>query len=323
MKVFQDAKVAVLLATYNGARFVESQIRSLKENTTQFTLHWLDDHSTDNTREIVRAVSLSTGIALREWHQPQHQGVPAAFFRLLEGTEADIYFFCDQDDIWQPGKLDAAVANLLPDTASPVLCFSEVLMFKGDEPSVLYRLSDVLGTTLEVALLESRCFMSGFVAGNTQGFTRPLREIFVTHKEIARSHAIMHDTWMYLIAVASGAVRILPNGPTSLHRMHGSNATGTFGSWRGRGAGHLVSTWRQHQLIRRGIAREAEGFVLASATLPPGPRLERLVSIAKLVAKVNRRQSPAALVRLVRRGAMWPSRRRAFGFAMACLCSDA
>jgi len=78
-------KVAVLLATFNGAPFVDEQIRSLAANNTSFTLHWLDDHSTDNTREIVRAASSNSGIELNELHQAQRLGLPGTFYRLLGG----------------------------------------------------------------------------------------------------------------------------------------------------------------------------------------------------------------------------------------------
>jgi uncharacterized protein YprB with RNaseH-like and TPR domain len=37
-----QVRVAVLLSTYNGARFIEPQIKSLKENVTPFTLHWIN-----------------------------------------------------------------------------------------------------------------------------------------------------------------------------------------------------------------------------------------------------------------------------------------
>ena len=60
-------KVAVLLATFNGGPFVDEQIRSLAANNTPFTLHWLDDHSTDNTREIVRAASSYDHVAMRSY----------------------------------------------------------------------------------------------------------------------------------------------------------------------------------------------------------------------------------------------------------------
>jgi glycosyltransferase involved in cell wall biosynthesis len=314
METQQHARVAILLPTYNGARFVEAQIKSLTENNTPFTLHWLDDHSADDTRAVVRASALSAGIALREWHQSQHVGHPATFFQLIECVEADIYLFCDQDDIWQPGKIDATVANLLPDLATPVLCFSESFVFKEGEPDTLHRVFDLMGTRLDVAVQEPRLLMFNPCQGNTVGFTRPLREIFLRHKDIARTFAPTHDWWMYLIAVASGTSRLLSNVPTTLWRLHGNNISAAlFGR----------SRWRLQQEIRRWASRQAEGFCLAAETLTPGPKLERLLALARLVATLDRRQSPAALVRLARRGAMPPSGSLAVWLATACLCSDA
>jgi hypothetical protein len=323
VNLHQHAKVAVLLATHNGGRFVEQQIESLKQNTSAFTLHWLDDHSTDNTREIVRTTALNSCIEMEEWHRPEHQGVPGAYFQLLECVDADIYLFCDQDDIWQPGKIDEAVANLLPDMKLPTLCFSDPLLFKDSEPNIYHRLSEVSGEKTEVALQESRLFTATVAVGHTQGFTRPLREIFVKHKDIARTHAHMHDAWMYIIAVASGTARILSNAPTTLYRRHGNNVGNALSTWRGTGSGRLALTWRQHQSLRQILSRRAKGFILAAPTLPPGPKLQRLLSIARLVSTLERRQSPVALVRLLHRDIMPPSRRFAIGLAAACLCSDA
>lgn len=316
----QHPKVAVLLATHNGARFVEPQIASLKDNAAAFTLHWLDDHSTDNTREVARAAAASAGIDLKEWHQPQHERLPGAFFRLMECVDADIYMFCDQDDIWQPGKIDAVVANLRPDVGSPVLCFSDCLMFDNDAPGVFQRVSDVLDINTPAALEESRTFMSPPAAGHTIGFTRPLREIFLKHKDVARAYAFNHDWWMYVVAQASGTPRMLVDVPTTLYRQHGNNATGVFFK---RGIRYLASTWRIQRVLRQHLSRQAEGFVLAAPLLPPGPKRDRLVALAKLVATVDRRLSPAALVRLARRGVMWPNARRAAWFAASCLYSDA
>jgi glycosyltransferase involved in cell wall biosynthesis len=315
VKTQQHTNVAVLLATYNGHRFIEPQIKSLKDNTTPFTLHWLDDHSTDNTREAVHASALGSGIELREWHQPQHEGLPGTFFRLLEFVDADIYLFCDQDDIWQSGKIDATVKNLLPDIASPALCFSDCLMFDDDKPGILRRLSDVSDMKSAASLQESRSFMTLPATGHTIGFTRPLRELFLKHKDIARAYACMHDWWMYLLAVSSGTSRMLSNVPTTLYRQHESNVSAIY--WNRRGLRHVA------QEFRRSISRQAEGFALAAATLTPGPKLERLLALARFVATLDRRQSPAALIRLVRRGAMPPSKGFAMWLAAACLCSDA
>jgi glycosyltransferase involved in cell wall biosynthesis len=319
----QQLEVAVLLPTYNGERYVEEQLRSLKRNDTKFTLHWLDDHSTDNTREIVRSVAHDAGIELREWHQSRHLGVPGVFFQILECVEADIYLFCDQDDIWQTGKIDATVANLLPDLDSPVMVFTDPLVFNDDRPDRHFRMLDMMHVTLEEALQESRIFMPVVTWGHTQGFTRSLRELYIRHKDIAREHAAMHDVWMYGIAVASGTARLLPGAPTALYRWHGNNWCRAYFDWGSRDTLRLTATWSQYQLVRRLVSRNAEGFVLASATLPRSVKLDRLLTIAKLVAVIHKRQSPSALIMLLRRRALWPYRRLAFGTAAACLCSNA
>jgi glycosyltransferase involved in cell wall biosynthesis len=320
----QNVQVAVLLATCNGARFVEQQLESLMQNTLAFTLHWLDDHSTDNTRQLVRARARGLGLKLREWHQPGRQFLPGAFFQLLECVTADIYLFCDQDDIWQPGKIDAAVASLLPDVASPVLCFSDSLMFYDDDPTVVRPVSEVFHSRPPRALQESRVFMTAIAPGHTQGFTRPLRELYLRHKAIARAYARNHDAWMYLIASAAGSVRMLSDVPTVLYRQHEGNVTA--GLLRRNGKQRLdrsTLTWKQQQVLRCRVARHAKGFILASSTLEPSSKLERLVALAGRVATLDRKQSVASLFGLARRGAMWPNRRWAVGFAAACFWSDA
>ena len=318
-----DAKrsvtVAVLLSTYNAGPYIDPQIRSLKHNATPFTLHWIDDHSTDGTREAVSALAKSAGIQLKEWHHSQHLGVPNAFFQLLECVEADIYLFCDQDDIWQPGKIDATVKALLPDINSPVLCFSEPLAFNDGEPEILRNLSD-LWPSLANLLQESRMFMPICIPGHTHGFTRPLQEIFLKHKGIARTYAFMHDWWLYNIATASGTVRFVCNVPTTLYRRHQNNFTA--------GPGHLsgswvTNTWNAHQAARRIMAKNAHGFVLAKPTMTPGSKLERFFEIARIISTIDQRQSPATLARLAWRGALWRNWYEAAWLIAVCLCSNA
>jgi len=323
MKTLQDVEVAVLLCTCNGARFVEQQLDSLMRNDTPFTLHWLDDHSTDDTRQIVRARARTLGLKLQEWHQPERQFLPGAFFQLLESVAADIYFFCDQDDIWQPGKIDSGVAHLLPDLAAPVVCFTDSLMFYDDEPDIVRPLSEVFDCRPPEALRESRVFMTVIAPGHTQCLTRPLRDLYLQHKAIARAYARNHDSWMYLIASASGCARLLTNAPTALYRQHADNVTAALLRHGGKRLNRSKLTWKQHQTLRRRTARHAQGFLLAAATLIPSDKLARHVALAKRVATLDRRQSPGALLSLIRARSMWANKRWTVGFAAACLWSDA
>ena len=326
MKTQQHVKVAVLLSTYNGAKFVGQQIRSLKDNTTSFTLHWLDDQSSDNTREIVRAAAREAEIELAEWHQPRHLGLPLNFFQLVECVESDIYLFCDQDDIWQPGKIDATVTNLLPDVELPVLCFSDTIIFHDHEAPTYRFASDIVGKS-KIAIAQQGPPMFGTLSpalpyGHTEGFTRPVRDIYLRHKDIARTYAHMHDSWMHDITVASGTVRMLADVPTSLWRRHeNSNSNGVGGTGR---MGSVRRMWRIYQLLRQLLSRHAYGFLLAAPTLPSTHNLDNLLELAKLISTVDRRQSIAELVRIYRRGVkLHHSLRNLSILFAACLCTHA
>ena len=315
--------VAVLLATYNGEAFLEQQIRSLAQNETKFTLHWIDDHSTDNTRDCLRLSTGRAGIDIVEWHRQEHEGVPNAFFWLLENVEADIYLFCDQDDIWEPGKIDAAVADLSGDLDTPVLSFTDPWLFRDQAPGELYRLSQVRGSSDRTALLPSRLFMTEAAPGHTQSFTRPLRDLFLAHKDIARSSAFMHDVWIYGLATYMGRIRLLTNSPTTRHRVHCTNATGGLSSWRGTGCGYITVSQRQHKALRKLLARHATGLLEALKTLPLGPKSAEIREIARLVSSLDRRQSLPTLARMLSGSMFWPNIRLALGLATSCLCRDA
>lgn len=315
-------KVAILLATYNGAKFVAEQIQSLAHNETPFTVHWIDDHSSDDTREVVRAAALRAGIELRECHQPQHLGFPDIFFELLESAEADVYLFCDQDDIWQPGKIDAAVEDLALVVAEPVFCFSDPLVFYTTEPDTHYRLSDVGHTKAPASLEISRAFLSSPAAGQSVAITRALRDVYFRHREIARAYALGHSWWLYLLAVAAGEVRFTPEAPTTLYRQHGGNFSNAFFARNQPPLAYAVSKWRLHQALRRGMARQAKGFILAAPTLPRSPKLQRLLALAPLITTIDRRQSLIMLVRLLLRRTMWPHWSNQFWLSATCLWSD-
>jgi glycosyltransferase involved in cell wall biosynthesis len=316
----QSSNVAILLATHNSGAFIDEQIRSLQENSASFTVHWLDDHSTDNTRRIVYELTARLGLRLVTWHQPHRFGVPGVFFKLLECVTADIYLFCDHDDIWQAGKIDAAVANLLPDVARPALCYSEPWVFNDGDSQNLRRYYDLRGMRPAAAQTSSRAFILNPAVGNTVGFTRPLRELYLVHKDIARTHAAMHDWWMYLLALTTGDSRMLIEVPTTLYRQHRNNALGVG---FGRNKLSLSRVWRRLQHTRRLVARQAAGFVLAAANMKLAPAVEQMTAVARLIQLLDRRQTPTKVFNLLWRRQLQVPWRHALLLAAVSLVSDA
>ncbi len=314
--------VAVLLATYNGFRYIEAQLASLKQNRTPFTLHWLDDHSTDGTREAVRGLARRLGIPLVECHQEARQGVPGAFFRLLEHVTADAYLFCDQDDIWQPGKLDVTVADIASRAEAPYLCFSEPLLFTDKTGCELRRYFEVIGVSSVVAQERSRAFIINPSVGNTVGFNRSLRQVFLQTTEFAYRYATMHDWWLYLLARATGTINLMRAVPTTLYRQHATNTAGVLMHKGAIASRYIRGAIRRCQTHRRAVAIQAHGFLQAAKILPASSELDALIALAQGSAVLCRRQSLHAVYRLAANAMLPPHPRRAVWFALCCLLSD-
>lgn len=313
-------EVSVLLATYNGALHIEEQLRSLSGNSTPFTVHWLDDHSTDGTREVVRTVAASLRLEMREWKCDERLRVPGAFFWLLENVRSDVYLFCDHDDIWQPGKIDATAKALTAGPETPIFCYSEPFLFESGARGVMRRYYDVTGVLPERAQALSRAFVLNPAVGNTVGISRVLRDLLLTHLPVARSHAIMHDWWLYLLALATGGVRFMVDVPTSLYRQHSSNF---FGVGRNKESRSLADRWNTEQRFRRQISTQARGFLLATAIMSRTQALDAMASSARSIASIDRRRSLRQLAHLAYRGELPLPLKRALWFSTVSLLSDA
>ena len=99
--------VSVLLASYNGGKYIKEQISSilseLKENDELIVS---DDGSTDNTVEIVKSFGDNRIIIV----DGPKTGFVNNFINAFHYSHNEIIFFSDQDDVWISGKRDKVVA---------------------------------------------------------------------------------------------------------------------------------------------------------------------------------------------------------------------
>ncbi len=106
-------QVLVLLATYNGEKFLEELLKSLlRQKHVDLKIVVRDDGSTDQTLSILKMYSSQ----IRLLDSDGKNVGPDANFRLLMKEAASIEYdyvaFCDQDDIWMPDKMIRAVQLL-------------------------------------------------------------------------------------------------------------------------------------------------------------------------------------------------------------------
>ena len=102
---------AILMATYNGARYIDEQLRSLDQQVQISWELWVsDDGSTDGTLDHLS----DARIHLLPPHPPSGSAANN-FFHLLRTCDLDGYdaiALCDQDDVWDPHKLQRAFEAL-------------------------------------------------------------------------------------------------------------------------------------------------------------------------------------------------------------------
>ena len=209
-------QVGVLLSTYNGAAHLGELLQSIKcQVEVEPRLVVRDDGSTDRTRELVAQFA---GPMVDRIVAGEHIGVPASYFELLKATAGDYDYvaFCDQDDVWLPRKLAAALARLETCQERPTLYCGGLLITNSD--------LEIIGRTNNPRRAPS--FGNALVENIALGPTIVLNSS--AHRLIAEHlphFAVMHDAWCYLVCSAWGTV-ILDDNDYVLYRQHAQNHVG-------------------------------------------------------------------------------------------------
>lgn len=104
---------SVCMATYNGSRWIEPQLRSiLPQLNVDDEIVIVDDGSSDDTVEKINQISDSR---ITLYANEKNQGVDATFEKALSLAAGEIIFLSDQDDIWYPGRVEIALEQFSRD----------------------------------------------------------------------------------------------------------------------------------------------------------------------------------------------------------------
>lgn len=105
---YGKSQIDVLLATYNGEKYVKEQIESILNQTySNIRLVISDDCSKDNTREVLKQYENNPKVEIH--YQEKNLGYVKNFEYLLNQVKNDLYMLSDQDDIWLPEKIEKSV----------------------------------------------------------------------------------------------------------------------------------------------------------------------------------------------------------------------
>ena len=100
------------MCTYNGDMHIESQLRSIAEQSTlPSELIICDDKSSDNTKSIIRNFKKNAPFKVKLTDNTDNLGPVRNFAQAIQKCQYDTIFLCDQDDIWAPEKIEATTTS--------------------------------------------------------------------------------------------------------------------------------------------------------------------------------------------------------------------
>ena len=211
----ENPKVAVVLSTYNGEKYIKQQIESILNQTyPNIEIYVRDDGSKDGTVNILKDYEKQGKIKL---YPSKNVGFIKSFFECLSFCDdADCYAFCDQDDEWFEEKIQRAVDMLKEkDKNKPLLYFADYDYYDENMNFIAHSKSHKNGPSFRNAIVD--CITLGI---NTV-INKTTRDIMV-NSGIEKSCG--HDWTAYMICSGMGEV-IYDKVPTLKYRRTGKNVS--------------------------------------------------------------------------------------------------
>lgn len=221
--------VTVLLAVYNGEKYLEQQISSLlNQSFRDIKIIIRDDGSTDSSQDIIDSFCEKYPEIISCIKGNPTGSAKLNFSKLLEHCDDDYIMFCDQDDIWLPKKIETTLAAMKAvenGGETPVLVHTD-LSVVDQELNVISRSFFDFQQLKQEKLNLPRLLVQNYVTGCTVMLNRAL----VKKCGKVPENCIMHDWWLALTAVLFGEI-VCVSEPTILYRQHADNQVGAKASY--------------------------------------------------------------------------------------------
>lgn len=236
-------KVMVLMSTYNGEKYLKTQLDSvLNQEGVDVQILVRDDGSTDGTLDILQEYAKQG--KLTYYTGPNLKPAKSFMDLIRKASQADYYAFADQDDYWLPGKLARAVEKLgsFSDPQRPSLYYSRTILVDKDlkpYPDNLQKYRKFLTFTQSV--------ISSQATGCTFVFNAALVHLARQYKP---EFQLMHDAWLFLICLGVGGNVFFDEQSFIYYRQHENNVIGGC-----KKSSYALYKRRWHNLMEKNCVR--------------------------------------------------------------------
>lgn len=226
-----NSKVCILLASYNGEKYISQQIESIiKQTFTNWKLIIRDDGSIDNTIALIKSLSLLDDRIELIFDGDKNLGPFGNFYRLTEYAnlhhKPDYVLYSDQDDFWFDEKIDILLQTIKYHEnkikQKPILVHSN------------YQLADQNLNRIFISnnrenvdkMKKQSTFYNIIFQNNIYGCTTIVNKYLIDKSLEDYLICENHDHWMALNASWYGEIFYL-NRKLMFYRQHFENVTGS------------------------------------------------------------------------------------------------
>lgn len=217
--------ISVAVATYNGEKYIEKQLKSICDQTRRADeIVIVDDGSKDSTVAIVQDyMSKYPECNIRLFINETNLGYKKNFHKAMSLCEGDIIFLSDQDDIWKENKVDV-LARLLEGNSNISLVSSSFVQIDSDGKEVSSNKSAYMRKMDEDKLysvpLEDLIFHNAS-QGCAMALRKEIRDVYLK----CFTNELPHD-WVLNVVAAMNKTCYYLNSSMFFYRIHDKNTIG-------------------------------------------------------------------------------------------------
>lgn len=210
--------ISVCMASYNGAEFIEEQLKSILDqldDTDEVII--VDDCSKDDTIKKIEEIDDSR---ITVFKNDKNKGHVFSFGRAISLANNEIIFMSDQDDIWLEGRVNTMTKELLQNDSLLVSSNTNFINSKGE--ILEYEMDGIksinskknLKNIIDIYIGKENYY------GCAMAFKKDLKQLILPIPTYVESH----DLW---IAKAANLLKsnIHCDNITLSRRVHGNNAS--------------------------------------------------------------------------------------------------
>lgn len=208
---------SIIMATFNGAKYVQQQIESiLPYMDASDELIISDDGSTDGTIDIVKKIASRDSRII--FLDGPHKGIIKNFEFLLSKTSKDIIMFCDQDDIWDPEKINKIKTFFAENKHTHVVLHNMHIATNEEIENNTYKKEIFKKNNKKHGFFRNLIFSVYW--GCCMAITKEMKDYLLPFSKYVN----MHDQWIGLIGEFYHCSSFMQE-PLIIHRIHGKNTT--------------------------------------------------------------------------------------------------